>query len=70
MNNFLLEPEVSSGGGRGHWLAFSLAWVFDRPHELAMDFHKHQQSQVVRLVQDHVCGAVRQCYRFVQGGLR
>ena len=58
--------------------------------ELAMDFHKHQRSThsltvrglFVRLVHDHVCGAVRQCcvrqvppvlqppQGFVQGGLR
>ena len=28
------------------------AWVFSRDHELAMDFHKHQQSQYVRLAYD------------------
>ena len=35
--------------GRGQWRSVLFAWVFGRAHELAMDFHRHQQSQLFGL---------------------
>ena len=46
---FSSGPRGAFCWGRGHWRNVLFAWVFGRAHELAMDFHKHQQSQLFGL---------------------
>ena len=46
---FSSEPRGAFCWGRGHWRSVLFAWVFGRDHELAMDFRRHQQSQLFGL---------------------
>ena len=69
VDSFLLELEVPSGG------VVAIGW-----RSLCVGFRSSSRTRdglrqaptvaVVRLVHDHVYGAVRQCYGFVQGSLR